>query len=165
MVRQIPGDVGEKLAEQGKSAGKALKQAPKTIFQRMVGEKTDEEKKADKEKRKAEEKGIEDVTSTSSQQPMSQTDLRRKQIKAEKQAKTEKMRKILHKKLFDEADKARKRKGEEERLKEMKEEDEKKKRQEEKTKVIEQKKKEEALAVRVAKRAKGAGEFGPKKPK
>lgn len=163
MVRRIPTEVGEKLAEQGKAVGKGLKQAPKTIFQRTVGEKTDEEKKEDKERREKEEKGIEDVTA--GQQPLSQTDLRRKQLEAEKKAKLERMKKLLHKRVFSEAEKVRKRKEEEERLRRMQEEEEKKKKQEKKTQEFEKKEKEEALAVKVAKRAKGAGEYGPRKPK
>lgn len=162
MVRQIPGEIAERLLEQAKHTGKAAKQAPKTIFKRAIGEKTDEEKKAEKEK---EESGIEDVTGAQQQPALSQTDLRRRELKAEDEAKRKKLQKILHKRLFEEVEKVRRRKEEEERLQKMQEEEEKKKKKEKKIAVLEQKEKEEALAVKVAKRERGAGEFGPRKPK
>lgn len=164
MPRQIAKGIGEKLLEQGKHTGKGLKQAPKTIFQRIVGEKTDEEKQAQKDQEEAEK---EQGASSGGQQqtPTSQADWRSQQIETERQAKNKQMQKILHKRIFDEAEKVRRRKVEEENLKKMQEEDEQKKKQEKQTDALEQKEKEEALAVKVAKRAKGAGEFGPRKPK
>lgn len=163
MFKQIPGEITEKLIEQAKHTGQAAKQAPKTVFQRMVGEKTDEEKKQEKE---AEELGLEDTSSgQQTQQPLTQTDVRRRELEKEKELKRRKMRNILHKRLFAEAEKVRRRKEEGEKLTKMKEEEEKRKREEYQMDELKLKEKEEALAVRYAKRAKGAGEFGPKPPK
>ncbi|MCH7951215.1 hypothetical protein IH980_00560 [Patescibacteria group bacterium] len=170
MVKRIPGEIAEKLWEQAKHTGKAAKQAPQTVFQRMVGEKTDEEKKRDRDRdRDKEDTGVEDVASAGgsqqAQQPLSRTGLRRREIEVEKKAKRKKMQKILHKRLFAEAEKVRRRKEEEERLGQMQEEEEKQKKKRVQIQQLEQKEKEEVLTVKVAKRAKGAGEFGPKKPK
>ena len=164
MVRQILGEIGEKLAEQAKQTGQQMKQTPVSIFQRAVGEKTAEEKKAQKQQ---EESGVEPIQTAGgqqTQQPLTQTDVRRREIETEKQIKRKKMQKILHNRIFQEAQKIRQRREEEQRLKAMKEEEEKRKKQKKTMDEIEQKEKEEALAVKVAKRARGAGEFGPKQP-
>lgn len=161
-MRQIGSDVGEKLFEQAQHAGKQLKQAPVTIFQKAVGERTDEEKKREKD-----ESGVEPVTGGGGQQQpaLSQTDLRRRELEMERQAHIKKMRKLLHNRLFTEAKKVRERKLEEERLRKMQEEEEKRKKEEKKMKEIEERKKEEDIALQMAKREKGAGELGPKAPK
>ena len=164
MVRQIIGEVGEKLAEQAKQTGQQMKQTPVSIFQRAVGEKTAEEKKA---KKQHEESGIEPIPSAGggqTQQPLNQTDVRRREIETERQIKRKKMQKILHNRIFRETERIRQRREEERRLKAMQEEEEKRKKQKKTMDDIEQKEKEEALAVKVAKRSRGAGEFGPKQP-
>ncbi|OGY18259.1 MAG: hypothetical protein A2900_04810 [Candidatus Chisholmbacteria bacterium RIFCSPLOWO2_01_FULL_50_28] len=163
MVRQILGEISEQLAEQAKHTAKTAKQAPVVIFQRTVGVKTAEEKKASKDQSQEAVEKLASGTAGQQQQAVSPVDIRRQQIEAEKEAHLKKMRKILHRRLFSEAQKVRQRKSEEERLLKMEEEKRKKEKEKKVMGELEQKKKEEALAVKMLKRAKGAGEFGPKK--
>lgn len=157
------GDIGEKLVEQGKHTVKVLKQTPKSIFYRSVGQKTEEEKKEEEKGELAAVEAMKKQGSQGQQQAQMTGDLKQKQYEAEKKAKYEKMKKILHRQVFDEAEKARKQREEAERLKKMQEEEEKKKKQEE-VMVLQEKRKEEAMALQAAKRAKGAGEIlKPKK--
>lgn len=165
MVRQIPVEIGEKLMEQAQQTGQQMVQAPKTIFQRMVGERTDEEKKQSRDEGKS---GIEPLTGGSGQQgqpPTNQTDLRRQEILAEKEAWRKKMQNILHKKLAEEAQRIRQKNTEEARLRQAKEDEERRKKQEKQEEEWKEEKKKQDLAVVNAQREQGAGEFGPKNPK
>jgi len=164
MVRQIPGEIAEQLVEQAKHTATGVKQAPVTIFQRAVGQKTAEEQKASsKDQGQQTAEKLASGAAGQPQQVLSSAELRRQQIQAEKDAHYKKMRKILHKRLFAEAEKVRQRKAEEVRLRQMEEEKQKKEKEKKKITEIEEKKKEEALAVQMLKREKGAGEFGPRK--
>ncbi len=165
MVRQIPGEISEQLVEQAKHTASAAQQAPGDIFRKMAGQKTaTEEKAAVKDKgQKDTEKLAGGAAGQQQQQALSSLDLRRQQIKAEKEAHLKKMRKILHQRLFAEAQKARERKIEGERLQKMEEEKITEEKKKKKMEALVEKEKEEALAVQMLKREKGAGEFGPRK--
>lgn len=174
MVREV----GSQLMEQGKKTGKAMKKAPKTIFQRAAGQKTDEDNapKADQnvgslvfgvprsKKQQQEELDQQKKMQQQQQQATSQTDLKRIELEKEEEDRLKKLRAKFHREVKTGEEEAEKFLQEQERKRLMEEEEEKKKKQEEQQEVLVEKKKEEDLVVQQAQKAKGTGEV-VKKPK
>lgn len=162
-MRQITAEIGEKLMEQGQQAGQAVKQAPKTIFQRMIGKKfTDTAGQPDDQDGRQIEKS---AAGGSQQQASGQTDASSQQQRAENEAKRQKMINLLHKRIKAAGVNAYKQAQDKERMRLAKQEEDARVKQQKKVEEIQQAEKRQDLAVINATRERGAGEFGPKQPK
>ncbi len=179
MVKRVAREVGSQLMEQGKHTGQAAKKATKNIFQRSVGQKTDDDKapKTDQtvgklifgvprsKKEQQEELDKKKKQEQQMQQATSQADIRRIELEEEDEAELKKLRNKFHKEVKSKEKEAEEFFREQEQKRLMEEEEERKKKQEEQQRLVVEKKKEEDLAVQQAKRAKGTKESGPKRPK